>query len=65
MVYLPKKNLPFLIMANKMDKCKHTDEEILRYVGVNRYGGQIKYHLVHTNGISGEGLQEALDWLAD
>ena len=53
---LPKKNLPFLIMANKMDKCKHTDEEILRYVGVNRYGNQIKYHLVHTNGISGEGL---------
>lgn len=35
MPYLPNKDVPFLIIANKIDMCKHTDEEILQYVGVS------------------------------
>jgi len=34
MPYLPSKDVPFLIIANRKDLCKHTDEEILEYVGV-------------------------------
>jgi len=56
MPHLPSKDVPFLIIANKKDNCKHTDEEILQFVGVTQYENQVKYHLIHTNALSGEGV---------
>ncbi|EAS01025.1 ADP-ribosylation factor family protein (macronuclear) [Tetrahymena thermophila SB210] len=61
-IYVDKK-IPVLILANKSDKCKYTDNEILQYVGVHDIENKIFYNIIHTNCMSGEGINQAFDWL--
>ncbi|KAL4485340.1 hypothetical protein ABPG72_008516 [Tetrahymena utriculariae] len=61
-IYL-NKQIPVLILANKSDKCKFTDNEILQYVGVHNIENNIFYKIIHTNCISGEGINETFEWL--
>ncbi|KAL4439351.1 hypothetical protein ABPG74_017014 [Tetrahymena malaccensis] len=57
------KKIPVLILANKSDKRKFTDKEILQYIGVHNIENKIFYQIIPTNCISGEGINEAFDWL--
>ncbi|EAS00994.1 ADP-ribosylation factor 1 (macronuclear) [Tetrahymena thermophila SB210] len=61
---LPQKNLPFLILANKKDKYLASLQEIEQYVGIEKFKSQIQYKIIYTNPFTGEGLTDALDWLA-
>ncbi|KAL4481578.1 hypothetical protein ABPG74_007667 [Tetrahymena malaccensis] len=58
----PKK-ITILILANKSDICQHNVQEILECVNAKRLTDRINYKLMYTNCFSGEGLNEALQWL--
>ncbi|KAL4478450.1 hypothetical protein ABPG74_006685 [Tetrahymena malaccensis] len=55
--------IPILILANKSDKSKHTDEEIISFTSINKYQDITFFKLIRTNCFTGEGLQEALEWI--
>ncbi|EDK31585.1 ADP-ribosylation factor (macronuclear) [Tetrahymena thermophila SB210] len=58
-----QKIIPVLIIANKSDKKKYQEDEIIKYIGIDQYKDKIFYQIFETNCFSGEGLSEALEWL--
>ncbi|KAL4450526.1 hypothetical protein ABPG74_019424 [Tetrahymena malaccensis] len=61
-IYANKK-IPVLILANKSDIRKFTDMEILQYIGVDNIEDKIFYKIIPTSCISGDGINEAFNWL--
>ncbi|KAL4462667.1 hypothetical protein ABPG74_000497 [Tetrahymena malaccensis] len=58
-----QKICPVLILANKSDKKKYQEDEIIKYIGIEKYRNKVHYQTFYTNCFSGEGLTDALQWL--
>ncbi|CAF0755798.1 unnamed protein product [Brachionus calyciflorus] len=61
---IKNKDIPLLILANKKDvKGAASENEIKNELEINRIKGR-NCKVYSTNGLSGEGINEALEWLA-
>ncbi|KAL4505247.1 hypothetical protein ABPG72_016314 [Tetrahymena utriculariae] len=58
-----QKICPVLILANKCDKNKYQEDEIINYIGIQKYRNKAYHIIFYTNCFSGEGLSESLLWL--
>ena len=58
------KNCPILIMANKQDMNETlSSDEITLFLRNEKYNDR-KWHIIKTSGISGQGLEESMQWMA-
>ena len=56
---------PVLIVANKHDLKGHLDPEIVEdMMGIKQYEGRV-YHVQGTSAVTGYGIKEGLDWIAE
>ena len=56
---------PVLIVANKQDLEGHLDPEIIEdMMGMKQYEGRV-YHVQATSAVTGYGIKEGLDWIAE
>ena len=59
-------NIPILVAANKQDLVEAmSPEEVKKKLNLEKFVGNRRYKVLGTSGLSGEGMDEALDWIVE
>ena len=59
-------NIPILVAANKQDLAgAMSPEEVKKKLNLEKFVGNRRYKVLGTSGLSGQGMDEALDWIVE
>ena len=59
-------NIPILVAANKQDLVEAmSPEEVKKKLNLEKFVSNRRYKVLGTSGLSGEGMDEALDWIVE